>query len=129
MRKYVWMTRSSWGLLKRAPSVRGSSISATGVQARGNSGSLKGTKHTKAARNVRARGEFVVSLQPVEPFAKGSAGVRLDRLSITKTFKGDLVGESLSEMLSVRSNAADSAGYVAGEQKDPQYRTIDVDFG
>ena len=65
---------------------------------------------------MRATGEFAVSLQPLEPFANGSAGIRLDRLSITKTFHGDLVAESLGEMLSVTTNAEDSAGYVAVEQ-------------
>jgi hypothetical protein len=65
---------------------------------------------------VRATGEFMVSLGPLDPFTKGSAGVRLDRLSITKTFEGDLLAESRGEMLSVTTNAEDSAGYVAVEQ-------------
>jgi len=65
---------------------------------------------------MRATGEFTASLQPLEPFIKGSAGVRLDRLSIAKTFNGDLVAESLGEMLSARTPNEDSAGYVAVEQ-------------
>jgi hypothetical protein len=65
---------------------------------------------------VRATGEFTVSLGPLDPFTTGSGGVRFDRLSITKTFKGDLAAESLGEMLSVTTNAEDSAGYVAVEQ-------------
>jgi hypothetical protein len=63
-----------------------------------------------------ATGQFMVDLQPLEPFSNGGAGVRIDRLSITKTFSGDLVAESLGEMLSVRTGTADSAGYVALEQ-------------
>jgi hypothetical protein len=67
---------------------------------------------------MRARGEFTVNLQPLEPFIKGSAGVHLERLSITKTFHGDLVAASQGEMLSVRTDDKDSAGYVAIEQVD-----------
>jgi hypothetical protein len=67
---------------------------------------------------MRATGEFTVSLQPLEPFMEGSAGVRLERLSITKTFNGDLAATSQGEMLSVRTNSEDSAGYVAVEQVD-----------
>jgi hypothetical protein len=65
---------------------------------------------------MRATGEFVVNLEPLEPFMQGSAGNRLSRLSITKTFEGDLVGESQGEMLSVRTSTEASAGYVALEQ-------------
>lgn len=65
---------------------------------------------------MRATGEFNVDLEPLEPFTRGSAENRLDRLSITKRFSGDLEAESLGEMLSVRTCAQDSAGYVALEQ-------------
>jgi hypothetical protein len=65
---------------------------------------------------MRAKGQFTVNLRPLEPFTKGRAGVRLDRLSITKTFTGDLAAESLGEMLSARTHTDDSAGYVAIEQ-------------
>jgi hypothetical protein len=65
---------------------------------------------------MRAIGQFIVDLQPLEPFANGSGGVRIERLSITKSFSGDLEADSVGEMLSVRTNTADSAGYVALEQ-------------
>lgn len=64
---------------------------------------------------MTATGEFIVSLQPLEPFTKGSAQIRLDRMSIVKTFSGDLVAKSQGEMLSVRTNNEGSAGYVAIE--------------
>jgi hypothetical protein len=47
---------------------------------------------------------------------KGSEEIRLDRMSITKTFSGDLVATSQGEMLSARMNTEGSAGYVAIEQ-------------
>lgn len=65
---------------------------------------------------MKATGEFSVDLQPLEPFANGSVGNLLGRLSISKTFSGDLTAESRGEMLSARTNTADSAGYVAIEQ-------------
>jgi hypothetical protein len=65
-----------------------------------------------------ATGEFEVSLQPLDPFAGGKGGVRLGRMSITKTFSGNLVAKSLGEMLSAGTKFPDSAGYVAIEQVD-----------
>jgi hypothetical protein len=67
---------------------------------------------------MRAMGEFTVSLQPLEPFMKGGGGIRLERMSISKTFSGDLAAASQGEMLSVKTNNKDSAGYVAVEQVD-----------
>jgi hypothetical protein len=71
---------------------------------------------------MRATGDFSVDLQPLEPFTSGSAGTHLQRMSITKTFKGDLVGQSLGEMLSVTATAENSAGYVAIEQVEGALR-------
>ena len=65
---------------------------------------------------MQATGEFEVNLQPLDPFAKGSEGISLGRLSIDKTFRGDLVAESQGEMLSVTTKVKGSAGYVAIEQ-------------
>ena len=65
---------------------------------------------------MQATGEFEVNLQPLDPFAKGSEGISLGRLSIDKTFRGDLVAESRGEMLSVTTKVKGSAGYVAIEQ-------------
>jgi hypothetical protein len=63
-----------------------------------------------------AKGEFDVKLKPLDAFAKGRHGVNLGRMSIDKTFRGDLVGKSIGEMLSAMTNVKGSAGYVAIEQ-------------
>ena len=65
---------------------------------------------------MQATGEFEVNLQPLDPFAKGSEGITLGRMSIDKTFRGDLVAKSQGEMLSVTTKVKGSAGYVAIEQ-------------
>ena len=65
---------------------------------------------------MQATGEFEVNLQLLDPFAKGSEGISLGRMSIDKTFRGDLVAESQGEMLSVTTKVKGSAGYVAIEQ-------------
>ncbi len=65
---------------------------------------------------MQAKGEFEVTLQPLDSFAKGSEGINLARMSIDKTFRGDLVAKSQGEMLSVMTTVKGSAGYVAIEQ-------------
>lgn len=65
---------------------------------------------------MQATGEFEVNLQPLEPFAKGGEGVVLGRMSIDKTFRGDLAAKSQGEMLTVMTKVKGSAGYVAVEQ-------------
>lgn len=65
---------------------------------------------------MKAHGAFDVNLQPLEPFFQGREGNRLGRLSITKTFTGDLSASSLGEMISAMTNTESSAGYVAIEQ-------------
>ena len=63
-----------------------------------------------------ASGEFDVKLQPVESVAAGQDGVTLARLSIDKTFRGELAAVSRGEMLSAMTPVQGSAGYVAVEQ-------------
>ena len=65
---------------------------------------------------MQANGEFDVNLKPLDAFAKGRHGVNLGRMSIDKTFHGDLIGKSLGEMLSAMTGVKGSAGYVAIEQ-------------
>ncbi len=65
---------------------------------------------------ISATGEFEVHLNPMEPYASGSEGITLGRMSIDKTFRGDLEAESKGEMLSARTPVQGSAGYVALEQ-------------
>lgn len=64
---------------------------------------------------MQATGEFNVQLQPLDPHATGQQGVVLGRMSINKTFSGDLVGSSAGEMLTVFTAVEGSAGYVAVE--------------
>ena len=63
-----------------------------------------------------ASGKFDVQLQPLEPYAKGKDGINLGRMSIDKTFHGELVATSKGEMLSAITTVEGSAGYVAVEQ-------------
>ena len=41
-------------------------------------------------KNMDATGQFTVHLQPLEAYAKESPGATLGRMSIDKTFTGDL---------------------------------------
>lgn len=63
-----------------------------------------------------AAGTFEVDLQPIDPFAQGQAGIQFRRMSIVKTFRGDLSADSRGEMLAVMTPVEGSAGYVAAEQ-------------
>ncbi|MCP4420123.1 MAG: DUF3224 domain-containing protein [Chloroflexi bacterium] len=65
---------------------------------------------------MQAIGEFEVNLQPLDSYAKGSEGVALGRMSIDKTFQGDLAAKSHGEMLSAMTAVEGAAGYVAIEQ-------------
>lgn len=62
-----------------------------------------------------ATGSFEVKINPLEPFNKDE-GAMLGRLSIEKTFKGDLEGHGKGEMLTGGDPKSGSAGYVAMEQ-------------
>ncbi|MBN8538418.1 MAG: DUF3224 domain-containing protein [Deltaproteobacteria bacterium] len=64
---------------------------------------------------MQIRGEFEVKLNPIESYAKGSNGVKLGRMSIDKTFRGELSATSKGEMLSAMTSVKGSAGYVAIE--------------
>ena len=63
----------------------------------------------------RATGTFDVNLTP-QPLADEAASPLLSRLSIGKTFSGDLTGTSRGEMLSAGTDTQGSAGYVALER-------------
>lgn len=64
----------------------------------------------------KVTGEFNVKLNPIEGYAKGIDGVNLGRMSIDKTFTGELEATSTGEMLSAMTATQGSAGYVAIEQ-------------
>jgi len=64
---------------------------------------------------IKASGSFEVQINPLEAFNKDE-GSMLGRLSIEKTFKGDLEGTGKGEMLTGGDPKSGSAGYVAMEQ-------------
>ena len=63
-----------------------------------------------------ATGKFEVVLKPLEHYAEAKDGITLGRMSIDKTFTGDLIATSQGEMLNALSTVKGSAGYVAIEQ-------------
>jgi len=63
---------------------------------------------------MRAEGRFDVTLNP-EPLSGAAAETGFMRMSLAKTFSGDLIGTSRGEMLALRSAVAGSAGYTALE--------------
>jgi hypothetical protein len=65
---------------------------------------------------MKAIGEFDVNLRALDAYARGREGIKLGRMSIDKSFRGDLVGTSIGEMLSAMTTVKGSAGYVAIEQ-------------
>jgi len=62
----------------------------------------------------RAAGTFEVKLKPKE--AQTGADPSLGRITIDKTFQGDLEGTSKGQMLTARTSIQGSAGYVAIER-------------
>ena len=65
---------------------------------------------------MKITGKFDVTLNPADTFAEGLHGNKLGRMSIDKTFNGDLQAQSQGEMLNVITPVQGSAGYVAIEQ-------------
>jgi len=65
---------------------------------------------------MKVSGTFEVNLQPLASFAEGNDGISLGRMSIEKTFSGELSATSQGEMLTAMTPIEGSAGYVAIEQ-------------
>lgn len=65
---------------------------------------------------MKISGKFDVKIKSLDCSIQGLAGVHLGRMSIDKTFYGDLEGASQGEMLSTVTATEGSAGYVAIEQ-------------
>ncbi|GGY64509.1 hypothetical protein GCM10011613_05350 [Cellvibrio zantedeschiae] len=65
---------------------------------------------------MKISGEFSVNLQPLNSYAEGQNGINLGRMSLDKTFSGELSATSKGEMLSALTAVRGSAGYVAIEQ-------------
>ncbi|VVE03641.1 hypothetical protein PCO31110_02275 [Pandoraea communis] len=64
--------------------------------------------------NYSAQGCFDIELEP-QPLSPVADSTGLGRLSLNKTYHGDLQATSQGEMLSFRSSTQGSAGYVAME--------------
>jgi len=65
---------------------------------------------------MKVSGKFEVNLNPLDFYAKGKNGINLGRMSLDKSFHGELEATSQGEMLSVMTAVKGSAGYVAIEQ-------------
>jgi len=65
---------------------------------------------------MKISGKFEVKLTPVDFYIEGTNGISLGRMTIDKTFGGDLDATSKGEMLSAMTKVEGSAGYVAIEQ-------------
>jgi hypothetical protein len=65
---------------------------------------------------MKATGKFEVELKPLETYAQGKNEINLGRMSIDKTFSGELDASSRGEMLTAMTPVKGSAGYVAIEQ-------------
>ncbi len=63
---------------------------------------------------MQASGSFEITMKPLETY--NQAADKVARMSIDKSFAGDLVATSIGEMLSGGSPAEGSAGYVAIER-------------
>lgn len=63
----------------------------------------------------RATGTFDVTSNPEPPY-DAADGVSLGRVTISKSFRGDLEGRSTVQMLSATTRVKGSAGYVALER-------------
>lgn len=65
---------------------------------------------------MKVTGTFEVKLSPQNTYAKGQEGTNLGRMTIDKSYAGELEAESKGEMLSAMTTVKGSAGYVAIEQ-------------
>ena len=65
---------------------------------------------------MKITGKFEVELKPLETYAQGNDEINLGRMSIDKTFSGELEARSRGEMLTAMTPVKGSAGYVAIEQ-------------
>lgn len=72
----------------------------------------KVTKAREPLTSQRAAGSFVVKMAPL-PLADANAPATSGRMSLDKTFSGDLVATAKGEMLTAGTAIKGSAGYVA----------------
>lgn len=67
---------------------------------------------------MHVKGEFTVRLTPLEATLGEVDKKKYGRSRIEKEYKGELKAKGLGEMLTVRTSAPNSAGYVAIERID-----------
>ncbi len=65
---------------------------------------------------MKITGPFNVTMQPEDLSLTSKDEIQLVRMSLDKTFEGELSAHSLGEMISAVSTTPGSAGYVAIEQ-------------
>ena len=65
---------------------------------------------------MKATGTFNVDLKPTDYSQQALEGMQLGRMTLDKTFNGDLEATSKGEMLSAMTTTKGSAGYVVIEQ-------------
>lgn len=65
---------------------------------------------------MQVKGTFTATLSPADTTHTFNDNAQFGRMSLDKTFSGDLAGSSVGEMLSCRLVTAGAAGYVALEQ-------------
>lgn len=65
---------------------------------------------------MNINGTFSAILNPLDGYVRGENGVKLGRMSIQKTWNGELKAKSKGEMVSAMTPVKGSAGYVAIEQ-------------
>lgn len=65
---------------------------------------------------MKVTGKFEVSMKPSDSYVPSGNGLDMGRLSLDKTFEGDLEATSKGEMLSAMTATKGSAGYVAMER-------------
>jgi hypothetical protein len=63
-----------------------------------------------------ASGTFEVQVAPQKPDSEVAEASRVNRMSLDKTFRGDIEASSKGEMLAAMSDVKGSAGYVAMER-------------
>ena len=65
---------------------------------------------------MKITGTFTVKMEPLTYSGQAQDGMQLARMSLDKTFHGDLSATSKGEMLSAVTSVKGSAGYVVIEQ-------------
>lgn len=76
---------------------------------------VEGQDMDDGGETLRAAGTFEITMKPLETYDQ-APDATVGRMSIDKTYAGDLAGTSVGEMLSGGSPAEGSAGYVAIER-------------